>query len=389
MSGLSGHMLNLWEDLSLTKADLKEIIQRSFENRFCFKEKIDGFNIHFFIKDGELRFARNKKDLLNGGMDLDGICNRWFNKKDIFDVYKDAYMILSDTLFTFQRGLPAYTPKFKNSIVTYNCECFKAGITNVVPYEFGGVAIHNIWEWDLDSNEVIITDFNDVNKGYFQFLCDPYVYIELKDSYKSLYKYYNDTIDSIFGQCKTIEELYQREFLIYLKKDFAHAFKHPEYIKYIFNRIFKDDNSFNLRDLKKIYKDPEEFCTENIIKTLIDLKQDVKYTCYGELRKTLIEIGDVLLRDADCYINQIYKYKAQDILRKEINDAIDRLIKCGNQHTINIASKIYHEYVTGGSTINPLEGVVFNYNNQTYKWTGSFSIINKIIGLSKSYDKKI
>ena len=79
MSGLSGHIMNLWEDLSLTKEDLKEIIQKSFENRFCFKEKIDGFNIHFFIKDNQSRFARNKQDLLNGGMDIDEIYKRWFN----------------------------------------------------------------------------------------------------------------------------------------------------------------------------------------------------------------------------------------------------------------------------------------------------------------------
>lgn len=387
MSGLSGHMMNLWEDLSLTKEDLKEIIQRSFENRFCFKEKIDGFNIHFFIKDNQIRFARNKKDLLNGGMDLDGICKRWFKKKDIYDVYAGAYRILLNSLLNSQRGLPTYTPRFKNSIITYNCDCFRAGITNVIPYGCSGVAIHNIWEWDLDSNEVVITDFNDVNKECFELLGDPYVYIELKAPYKTLYKYYNDLIDSIFGQCNTIEELYQREFLVYLINDFKDTFKHPEYIKHIFNRIFKGDNSLNLRTLKKIYKDSGELPGENIISSIMNLKQDIIYTCYGELRETLIEIGDVLLSGAVCNINQYYKYKAQYMVHNEIFNIINKCSIKDNDDYKNKLSKYFHEWGSLGGTINPLEGVVFNYNNQTYKWTGSFSIINKIIGLPKSYNE--
>lgn len=387
MSGLSGHMMNLWEDLSLTKEDLKEIIQRSFENRFCFKEKIDGFNIHFFIKDNQIRFARNKQDLLNGGMDLDGICKRWFKKKDIYDVYAGAYRILLNSLLNSQRGLPTYTPKFKNSIVTYNCECFRAGITNVIPYEYSGVAIHNIWEWDLDSNEVVITDFNDVNKECFELSGDPYVYIELKAPHKTLYKYYNDLIDSIFGQCNTVEELYQREFLAYLINNFKDTFNHPEYIKHIFNRIFKGDNSLNLRILKKIYKDSEETYGENIISSIINSKQDIIYTCYGGLRETLIEIGDVLLSGADGYINQFNKYKSQYMIHNEIFNITNKFSIKDNDNHKNKLGTYLHEWRSLGCTINPLEGVVFNYNNQNYKWTGSFSIINKIIGLSKSYNE--
>lgn len=388
MSGLSGHMLNLWEDLSLTKADLKEIIQRSFENRFCFKEKIDGFNIHFFIKEGKIRFARNKQDLLNGGMGPQEIFDRWQKNKFVYDIYMESYRILQNTIDNSSRGLPTYTPQFKNSIITYNCDCFKSGITNVIPYKHAGVTIHNIWEWDLDSNEVIIKDFNEVNKGCFVLLNDPCIYIEFKAPYKSLYKYYNGIIDTLFDQCNTIEELYQREFLTYLMENFKDVYGQPEYIKHIFNRIFKNDNSFNLRDLKKAYKYSEETYGQNIISSIIDIKQDIKYTCYGELRRILIEIGDVLLSGADYYTNQYYKYKAQSEVHDEIFNIINKCSIKDNDEYRNRLNKYFKEWQLMGSIINPIEGIVFDYNNQTYKWTGSFSIINKIIGLSKSYNEK-
>ena len=169
--------------------------------------------------------------------------------------------------------------------------------------------------------------------------------------------------------------------------NFKDVFKQPEYIKHIFNRIFKGDNLLNLKTLKKAYKDSEEICGENIISSIMNLRQDIKYTCYGKLRRILIEIGDVLLSNADCYTNQYYKYKAQYMIHDEVFNIINKCSIKDNEEYKNKLSGYYKDWQLLGSNINPLEGIVFNYNNQTYKWTGSFSIINKIIGLSKSYNE--
>jgi len=68
-SGGYGHMANLWEDISLSFADIKKIIDISLQGHLNLEEtvaeKVDGTNIMVTYKDGEVYIARKPSQLAN------------------------------------------------------------------------------------------------------------------------------------------------------------------------------------------------------------------------------------------------------------------------------------------------------------------------------------
>ena len=75
MGGLSGHMMHLYDDPYIKFTDIAKIIKDSFNNEIDFNEKIDGFNLHASLVDGEVRYFRNKTDLKNRGMSYEELKN--------------------------------------------------------------------------------------------------------------------------------------------------------------------------------------------------------------------------------------------------------------------------------------------------------------------------
>ena len=67
--GASGHMSHPFDDKGLTFGDFKNIVDAGLRGELNFEEepteKTDGQNLWATIKDGEVRFARNKGDSIN------------------------------------------------------------------------------------------------------------------------------------------------------------------------------------------------------------------------------------------------------------------------------------------------------------------------------------
>lgn len=74
MGGLAGHMDHIIDNEYLTGYNLKEIVREALVgNLKDVREKFDGFNIFASKnKEGQIVFARNNGDIINGGMSIYG-----------------------------------------------------------------------------------------------------------------------------------------------------------------------------------------------------------------------------------------------------------------------------------------------------------------------------
>ena len=71
MGGVAGHMDHLYDNPELTFSKMKEIIDAAANGELSTEEKVDGQNLFlsYSIPDGQVKGARNKGNLKDGGMD--------------------------------------------------------------------------------------------------------------------------------------------------------------------------------------------------------------------------------------------------------------------------------------------------------------------------------
>ena len=363
MGGLSGHMMHPYDDLSLTKRDLQSMITNSLNGMIPMSEKVDGFNIHAFKNTkGEVRFARNKKDLQNGGMTIADMIDKWENNPYTLNIYlKSAFLIKK-----YLNKIDWNDSYFDNiSITTLNCECV-VGETNIMPYPDARVYIHNTWIWYDDGSYEVIPLNNSMKSVFVE-----NVYFDQKviiwDTHNSdaIIAGYFEDVEKMFGDCNTIAEYYQMNFLYWLNDNCEWVLHSHEGVKALFNRFFLNDKSVNLKQIKQLYPGREK-----LVDTLC--KQEYKYcleSCTGKLKDFILNVGNTILGNASGYINELNRYEVCQKLSDQLFEA-----------KANLWNYDWR--------INALEGVVFEWEGKMYKWTGSFAIINKILGEIK-YGKSI
>lgn len=238
MSGLGGHMKHIYEDLSLSKERFKQIIRRSLYGNYTFREKIDGFNIQLMKVNGELRFARNKTDLKNGGFDLEEIKNRFSNDR-VRSIYYNVLANIGEIDKQFILGL---LHEWETSFESINAEVICEGTTNVISYKQSDLILHNIQKWS-DKEPFVVMDLNCSLRGIVSevsYTMNNQISIESIDKY----------IDWVFGDANSVKEYYQFKFVEYISEYFPELIESHETIKLLFGRFFGLDNT-NLKEIRK------------------------------------------------------------------------------------------------------------------------------------------
>lgn len=364
MGGLSGHMNHPQDIKKFTKSDLKELVTESLSGFIKFTEKMDGMNIHATFINGEVRFLRNGGDLNNGGMTLEDMAAKWVNSPAVASTFLNAGKIIID----YMSKLKETSLTSDQHLLTVNCECINKGVTNIMPYRKAKVYMHNIWVWkknEDDKYEKI--DIIDVPMHWpdtDNMLRTPTLIFKSQPYAEGLVDYFCNKINNLFGQCETIEQLYQLEFLKIIESDFAWVLENEVGTKVLYNRFFNNDKSTNLKSLKAMYKGQENVL-DNLCKNLY---KDIVYDAKFRLDNLMIILGDVVLGCVCGYANDGWVDEPINYIKEALRDRSD------------VPNEQYIKWEYAGSKINPLEGVVFEFKGELLKITGSFAPINRIIG---------
>ena len=128
MSGLGGHISHLHEDLSLTFDDLREVLTRAAEGDLECYEKFDGMNLFASGSGSGTRFARNKSDLLSGGMTVADVRERFAGRGSVEVAFVEGARALASSSIDIR--------DWTSLEVIHECN------PNVIKYDYNAIVLH-------------------------------------------------------------------------------------------------------------------------------------------------------------------------------------------------------------------------------------------------------
>lgn len=152
MSGAAGHLLHLHENRSLTFNDLIDILTRAASgNLEQVTEKFDGMNVVFTWYD-EVRIARNANDMLQGGMDIEQLGQRFLGRGSITVAFEQAHRVLQQAISSLSGTDRARIFGGHHKRRWYSAEVVYPSGANTIDYDSNCVIFHGhpIFERTID-----------------------------------------------------------------------------------------------------------------------------------------------------------------------------------------------------------------------------------------------
>ena len=380
------HILHPYEFLNITIKDIYDMLNYLICECLCskFKEKLDGFSILCGIgKNGDPIFIRNNSDVNseNGGMSLEEIRSKYSSNKHQYDVFNTCcsalYEKLKDNSFIEKYGLQ-YN---ENERTILGCECLINGITNVMSY-------------NIDENQIYVhykkTFVKDKDNGKYIEIADE----EIEDSNRYVIKqkyelpFYKKLIDDFYfdlltyvskyglNENDTFDSIYKEVFF----KDVAPSWLIKD--NKIYERIFNGNKSdCSAKFLKSIFTDAQykTLMDEKYLRSLInDTKRDISIM-FARFENQLID-------SLSGFLNENNQKETRSQMHKNLYELECKIIgNCDiSEYEKNKFIKNYEILKSDKCLQNYIpitEGLVFVYKNMRMKMTGSFAVLNKLMGL--------
>ena len=390
MGGLSGHMKHLYEATNLSVLEIENLVYKILASQVTdLTEKIDGYNIHvgYDFEKQELRFFRNSKDILSKGMSVSDMKERWKDNPKTLKVYLSAADILKKYIEDHWIYLLSIQ---ENYMITLNVECVYK-MTNIMPYTEVGVYLHNIWDWDKRTGKCeSIIDIPDglkmnIDKYKGVHIC-PTIKISPRFSekeYRAIAGTYKeeflDIIRATMGtdrvDHKNLVEYYLKKFKTYCKASELFENIPESTIKIVFDRIFFDIKTVNLRELVKHFQGKE-----NDFRNWLEFEgQKVKENCMYDLKLFFTKFANFVLSNAVGYVNYENRYIISDLLYRTYKQKSESLEGCTDPKKKEVVERNINLIESTGTQINALEGVVLKYKDNLYKLTGTFAPLNQLL----------
>jgi len=404
--GAAGHLAHPFEDKDLKFSDMKEMIKRGLigglDKEAPVSEKLDGQNIAFSVKNGNIVFGRNKGHVRNSGenaLDVQGIAKQFAGRGGIEKAFTGA---AEDLHAAIGKLKPEQVQKmFGNGSKFMSLEIILPDTTNVIPYGKSVLVMHGTIEYNKDGEQIgrSTEDASEFAKAVQKVGAEKQKTFGIEgpktiafsdaDSKKYLQKakeYINQLsqVQKEFGLSNNSKlEDYRRKWwsgeINRQEKKLGIKFS-PSQKKGLIKRWADGDKSFGVKN----FEQPEQqnwFRNFEANKLQAAQKQMIK-----PIENTFLNAGAQSLKRVTNFL-AANNPGAADALRKETIQSI-KGIKDSNDVDKIAKLQIELERLNniGMDNIVPSEGVVFQYNGKPYKFTGAFAPINQINGTFK-FDK--
>lgn len=404
--GAAGHMAHPYEDDNLTFDDVKEMIARGLVGDLGAEEpvteKLDGQNIMFTVKDGQVYFARNKGQVKNKGknaLDVAGIRQKFAGRGNI----EKAFTASADDL---QKAIDALPPEERTKMFAdggkfMNVEIIFPDTKNVIPYDKSVLVFHGSIEYDDDGNEIKrsvedgralsnqLTKVNAQQQKTFG-ISGPKT-ISFSDAQtvenKAALKDMGRRIAAIQKQYNlddksTIEDYkltWWEDRLIDISLS-AGVELNKEEFNGIVRRWALGDKSFKITKIEN--PETKKWFKEFEATQLKEMQRESTQP----LESVFLQVGALSLRRVTDFLSANNPEMASR-LKKEVLDTIKDLQQTDDVNKLaKLQVQLERLQDIGMDKIVPTEGMVFMYKGKPYKFTGTFAPINQILGTLK-FDK--
>ena len=422
--GAAGHMSHPFDDRDLTFADLKEMIRRSLAGELNVEkevtEKLDGQNLMFSWKDGQLVAARNQGHLKNAGAAAPSV-------SEFEDIFADRPENIRDAFVSAVQDLESAISKlsdaqknkvFKEGERFMNIEVMTPATQNVIPQNVDMLVFHGTQAYDSAGKPVFKdSDGNDISG-------------ELNDSARML----SGMLRQINADVQSRYSL-NAPIVVNLPKSKTFGDSYEKYSKML-NKL---KNKFKLKDNDKVMKYHDAWWRTLLDKQQSKFKEIFPSNVYEALigrwayndKSNKITTIRMDLSNQPKLLAWVNKFEKEDIekqfeanmwpfqfiflkLGAEILQNVRGFVAAGGSddiataldaHVKTLESKKLSSVespdkfkkdmeklnknlkklndIGGTKAIAPSEGIVFQYKGGTYKLTGTFAPINQIMGIMR------
>jgi len=401
--GAAGHLAHPFEDEDLTFKDMKEMINRGLigglEQEAPVTEKLDGQNIAFSVRDGQVVFARNKGHVKNRGqnaLDVAGIRNMFAGRGNIEKSFSTAAEDL-------QAAVEKLTPEqvdqmFGGGSRFMSLEVIFPDTQNVIPYGKSVLVMHGTIEYDEEGNEIgrSTTDgkeFADAltavgaEQQQTYGISGPRT-IAFSDAeserYQERAQQYADNLDraaATFGldEKSTLADYRRAWWRQEIEKEMERTGINlsEEEFDGLVRRWADGDKKFGVKNIedpeaKKWFREYEKESLKSAQKKMI-----------APIERTFLQAGAETLRRVTNFLSANNPEATQQ-LKQSVLTAMQAIRDSNDPDKIaKLQRELQRLEDIGMDNVVPSEGVVFIYNGKPYKFTGTFAPINQITGTFK------
>jgi nicotinamide mononucleotide adenylyltransferase len=414
MGGLGGHMFHLYDNPELTFGQIKDIFQKAATGQLVGTEKADGINlfISFSVRDGRARAARNKGNIEKGGLTVEELAQKYEGRGDIKEAFVDAFSAFEAAAksLPIDTQIDIFGP---DANIYYNSEIQDPRSTNVIKYDTKTLNIHRVGHMEIDKALGQATQEKDLSKQF-----------------SILEKVLTQKQNELNKQALATNPEYriQTNAIIKLKEL---SDKKP--LKIAITEINKLQSNNGLTDndsiaqyllntinnrLQKEIPDLQEVTKKELLKRMLRVKgvtvPGVIKTIPKELHpifvpkiKAFVENEKQIYKEAILPIENIVHNFAVEMLRtlksafildhekeaKRLRDELARaeqeIMASGDEKWMEVLKNQIKKIKNVENLTTAAEGFVFDYNGETYKFTGNFAPLNQILGFFKQDIRKV
>jgi len=397
--GKTGHMSHLYDNPDLTFQEMKEILQAAANADLDVEEKLDGQNLYlsYSIPEGKAKASRNLTHLRNKGVDAMGLANKFAGRGTLYDAFTNSFD-------AFEKAVETMSPEAREKVFGpdtnfwYNAEVMDPDNPNIINYDSKTLKIHDKGHYRFDrkakdgKGDKIFEDFTerleilDSHLDRIQKALENHDFSLIRDAALQLKKMSDDVplrtvitkINSIIGReglndNDTVGDYLYKRVHSGLDTDLNDLKKEE-----ITNYLLKLPSNVGLRAIKKGLS-PEDTQDLNAI---IASKSNILQQAIQPVENVIHDFTVELLKGMESRFI-LDNDKETERLQNNLANAVNALTATGSEDpaAIEIMQRHLNKIKDFVNISTPIEGVVFDYNGHTYKFTGNFAPLNQILGM--------
>jgi hypothetical protein len=403
MGGAAGHMLHLSENLDLTFSEIKQILLNVATAKLELVEKVDGQNIFFTWSSSSdaVLTARNSGDISKGGMTPEDFYSKW-SGHPAESAFIQGFEAINNALRKMQKREKEEIFG-KDSKLWVNAEIMFSGHPNVIQYDGNHIVIHGLHNPhaegadDSDTSgklQKLITSISkeevEASKSFWK-LHGPKI-VKLKDiSDGKHYDKLASDLDRLSGgrDNMSLKDYVAEQLRIGVVGSLSlRVDKQEDLITRVLGLANREptENFVDIKDLKRGLNPSSQKIISNIATTTNSKK--IVNEILSDVAQSISDFAVEVLRGLKSFFisDENAEFLRQ---RKSLEGAISKISSYQGDDAEKYGEMLQQQLSKLGpveAVSQAIEGIVFSYpsgSQNIYKLTGSFAMINQIVGRAK------
>jgi len=400
MGGFAGHMMHLNDNPNLTFGKIRDILNKAAKGELIGTEKTDGQNlfVSYSVRNKEARAVRNKGEIKKGGLDPAGLAKKFADRGDLEKTFNESFKAFEDAArnLPLEQRLKIFGP---DANIFYNAEIMNPSSPNVINYDTKSLLIHRVGHVQRDKHNGKIEPLNDpervreLEEALRAEQDDVAVeqYGVKVNAMKHLAALTNDKpldnalarLDNFMDENNLTDKSTIGDYIVETLKaeiDEMLPDASTEIQNMLLNRMLGNKGATVTQILARIPQEAES--VREVVRELVESNKSLIKSSLYPLEDLIHDFAVEMLRGLESAFILDNKKEVKR-LKDEVALAKKVIEDSGNEDAMKILNRQMEKLKDVENVSTATEGFVFDYDGNTYKFTGGFAPINQILGLFK------